>query len=206
MQMEKNYLQFVNLHDPVSITGRQLPHWQQGECVQFVTFRLADSLPQSRLDEMRVLREDWLSHHPRPWSRKEEQEYADTVSDKLEQWTDAGYGECLLQEERVRRVVAEAIGHFHGSRYQLHAFVIMPNHVHVLLSPLAGYSVQDIVGSWKVYSARAVNRLLHRSGPLWERACFDHMVRNADSFREKLDYILRNPRHLPLSTYTLVVV
>ena len=196
-------LQFVNTHDYIHITGNKLPHWNQQYCVQFVTFRLADSLPQEKLREYKEQKEAWETNHPRPWDEETKKEYDETFTAVIDKWIDAGYGECILAERNVRDIVSTAIMHFDGERYDIHAYVIMPNHVHVLLTPRQGSLVQEIVGNWKRFTAREINKRLGRSGTIWERNHFDHLVRNMDNFNETMLYINENPRHLPSANYTL---
>ena len=155
-------LRFVNKSDYIHITGNKLPHWNQGGCVQFVTFRLADSLPQTKLKEFGEFKEQWMAEHPKPWDIATQEEYKNKVGKAMDKWIDAGYGDCILKDERVRNIVADSIMHFNGERYDIHAFVIMPNHVHVLLSTRGDNLVQDIVGSWKKFSAHEINKLLGR--------------------------------------------
>ena len=197
-------LRFVNKSDYIHITGNKLPHWNQGGCVQFVTFRLADSLPQTKLKEYGELKEQWMTEHPKPWDMATQEEYKSKIGKAMDKWIDAGYGDCILKNEKVRNIVADSIMHFNGERYVIHAFVIMPNHVHVLLSTKGGNLVQKIVGGWKKFSAHEINKLLDRQGPVWERESFDHMVRNENSYKVKFEYIINNPARLPHDSYTLV--
>ncbi len=203
--MPHHPLQFVNKHEYIHIEGTKLPHWTQQDCVQFVTFRLADSLPQTKLQEYRQTKEKWLSAHPKPWDEAMQREYDNTFTAVMDKWIDAGYGECILKEKAVRDAVTEPIMHFDGDRYDIHAYVIMPNHVHVLMTPLGGHTVQTIVGGWKRYSSGQINRLLNREGSVWERECFDRLVRNADEFTAHVCYIRDNPHNMPESWYTLFV-
>lgn len=197
-------LRFVDRHGYIHIAGKKMPHWNQGDCVQFVTFRLADSLPQSKLKEYGDMKGQWLDIHPKPWDAATKALYENEVGNTMDRWLDAGYGGCMLKSESARSIVANAILHFDGDRYDIHAFVIMPNHVHVLLSTRGDNLVQGIVGSWKKFSAHEINRLQGRQGPVWESDSFDHMVRNETAFQAKLDYIINNPAHLPPDCYTLV--
>jgi len=88
--------------------------------------------------------------------------------------------------------------HDHGNRYDLHAAVVMPDHVHLLLSPLRDekgwpYSQPTILKLLKGTSARAVNKLAGSSGPVWQEESFDHVIRSQESFEEKLEYVRQNP-------------
>jgi len=88
--------------------------------------------------------------------------------------------------------------HDHGSKYLLHAAVVMPEHVHLLLSPLrdaAGdvFPLQQILQSIKGASAHSINNASGRQGPVWEEESFDHLLRSYESLEEKFEYIRQNP-------------
>ena len=114
---------------------RNLPHWEQGGCTYFVTFRLADALPQTRLRDLVEERTRWLQFHPKPWTPEVWGEYRKHFGDPVQKWLDAGYGSCVLRRAEVRKIVEDALRHFDGDRYELGEFVVMPNHVHVLVTP-----------------------------------------------------------------------
>jgi len=86
-----------------------------------------------------------------------------------------------------------AIRHFDGSRYELHAYVVMNNHVHVIVHPWPERELEWIISSWKSYSARQIQRSRGLRGPVWQREYFDRIVRDQEEFREKLRYIQSNP-------------
>ncbi len=196
-------LHFVNKREPVLIEGTKLPHWSQSGCVQFVTFRLADSLPQSKLIEYKKSRDRWMTGHPRPWNESEEEEYDNVFGAAIDKWIDAGHGDCLLKDKRLRDVVAGVMANDNGRRCDIYAMVIMPNHVHVLMTPGEGHVVQTIVGAWKSVSSHKINEILNRKGAVWERESFDRMVRGADDFNRYAQYIAANPQHLPTEWFTL---
>jgi REP element-mobilizing transposase RayT len=88
--------------------------------------------------------------------------------------------------------------HDHKKCYDLHATVVIPDHVHLLLTPLRDekgwpYSLPAILKLLKGASARSVNKLLHSSGPVWQEESFDHVLRSQGSFEEKLEYVRQNP-------------
>ena len=85
-----------------------------------------------------------------------------------------------------------------GTRFHLHAAVIMPEHVHLLLTPMQDgdgwvYGLPAILKSIKGASARSVNKLAGSSGPVWQEESFDHVLRSQESLEEKLEYIRQNP-------------
>jgi REP element-mobilizing transposase RayT len=94
---------------------------------------------------------------------------------------------------RIARVVESSLLHFQGQRYTLHSWCVMPDHVHALVTPDVDRPLETIVHSWKSFTAHEVNRMLHRSGPLWQRECFAHLVRSAEAFERFLVYVEANP-------------
>ena len=88
--------------------------------------------------------------------------------------------------------------HDQGIKAAIHAVVIMPDHVHLLLTPLRNlqgdlYSLVEILQGIKSASAHGLNRVLQRSGPVWQEESFDHVLRSGESFEEKVEYIRQNP-------------
>ena len=76
-------LQFVKKNEFIRITGGTLPHWHQTGKVQFVTFRLADSLPKAKLEEWKTLKTQWLEAHPKPWDDNAKREYSLFFGEKI---------------------------------------------------------------------------------------------------------------------------
>jgi hypothetical protein len=100
----------------VAIARRRLPHWRQSGVAYFVTFRLAESLPQSLLQQWRDEHTIWLRWHPPPWSPDEEREYEERFIDRMQEWLDAGLGACHLRTPDVRSRVERSLLHFDGKR------------------------------------------------------------------------------------------
>ena len=183
----------MNPHTDISITQNRLPHWQQDNATYFVTFRLADALPAAQVAQWRDEREAWLRAHSQPWDAATELEYVRHFENMTEHCLDEGRGSCLLRSGEPQRIVADALAFFDGQRYRQHAWVVMPNHVHTLLSLLAGHKMEDVVQSWKGFSTHAINRALNRSGSIWQKDYFDRLIRNAEHFWNCVGYIQRNP-------------
>jgi REP element-mobilizing transposase RayT len=154
-----------------------LPHRDEPGLTQFVTFRLADSFPQSR-------RSEW--------------EYFRTLEDnrerrkQFEAYLDRGRGECYLRRPEIAKLIEDAFRIFHGRRYELRAWVIMPNHVHVLFK-VDATSMSKIVGDWKRFTAKEANKLLNRSGAFWEKDFCDTFIRDAEHETKSRLYIENNP-------------
>lgn len=199
---EKNMtIQFLNPEAEIAKRRHALPHWEQGETCQFVTFRLADSLPEAKLRVWRVERDAWLAAHPRPWDDETAAEYGREFGARLDAWLDAGHGSCVLGEEENRRVVLRELLRDDGGRYRLHAAVVMPNHVHALVTPCGGGSIAVIVRGWKGASAKAINVRMGRAGRLWQKEYWDRLVRSERHFARIVRYIVENPGRLPIPVH-----
>ena len=180
-----------------------LPHWQQGEAWIFATWRLADSLPQAVVEKLAAQRTCWEKNHPKPWSEEDLREHNRKFTLGFEELLDDAHGKCLLSQGNLREKVSGALLHFHGKRYELDTFVIMPNHVHVLFRPLREHRLEDILQTWKRYSAREINKLLGKEGSLWQREYWDRFIRTEKQFQWTQNYIENNPEKLFPSSYTL---
>jgi putative DNA methylase len=159
-----------------------LPHWEAGEVPQGITFRLADSLPSQVLADMRTQLQDL-----------HDDKLAVAQRIKFEQALDRGHGEARLANPRVAEIVERSFLHFDEVRYRLHAWVIMPNHVHVVATPRGDWELATIVHSWKSYSATMANRLLGRSGAFWSREYFDRVIRDDIHYANAVSYAAMNP-------------
>jgi REP element-mobilizing transposase RayT len=174
-------------------TRRRLPHWQQEGTTCFVTFRLADSMPLEKLKEWQAEKDLWLRQHPGPLSIELQEEYKGIFDEKFQSYLDAGYGSCILADPEISRIVRDSFHHFDEVRYDLGWYVIMPNHVHILVKPLEGYELSKILQGWKGYTAKEINRELGKAGTVWLDESFDHIVRSLESLRLYEDYIRQNP-------------
>jgi putative transposase len=191
-------------NDVVERRRRSLPHWSQTDCTYFVTYRLADSLPKLKVLDLQRQKGNWLRVHPKPWGAAIERDFHFMFHAKTERWMDNGYGSCLLKDSAAREIVEKSLLYSNGDRFHLWSYVIMPNHVHVLVKPFAEGSLVEIVQSWKSFSAHNVNRLLNRSGCLWMNEYFDHAVRSERQLEHFRNYITSNPlsAHLPKESFS----
>ena len=130
-------------------------------------------------------------------------EYNLEVARKIERWIDLGHGSCVLANQEIRRMVADAILFQNEDKYVVYAFVVMPNHVHILMSPLTNTTVVDIIGKIKSFTSKKINKALHTTGKVWQNGIFDRIVRDANNFEQYMNYIHNNPRNLPKNSYTL---
>lgn len=197
---------FYNPYEAVDrYDGPKLPHWQQGEVSIFVTWRLADSLPSEKLEQLRRERELWLSKNPQPWNMRQADEYRELFSTRMESWLDVGQGSCCLRKIELRQIVFDGLKYFDGARYVLGSFVIMPNHVHVLFQPMPEHRLKKILYSWKSFTAKQINAKTDGKGPLWADDYWDRLIRNEAHLQACRRYIQRNPAKAKLreSDYSL---
>jgi type I restriction enzyme R subunit len=193
MEGEAGPSPFFDPRAPIDIHERNLPHWQQEGVFYFLTWRLADALPQARLRAWECERAAWLRLHPPPWDEETNAEYHREFPGRIEQWLDAGAGSCLLKQSNLAAVVASCLRHFDRQRYELRAFVVMPNHVHVVARIFSGQRVEKIVQSWKGYAARTINAAMSRTGTVWQEGYWDRIVRHERHLWRCLEYIRNNP-------------
>ncbi|MEJ5352645.1 MAG: TaqI-like C-terminal specificity domain-containing protein [Melioribacteraceae bacterium] len=188
---------FFNPYDEVDIHINNLPHWQQKDVWYFVTFRLNDSIPRETLEQIKREREQWLTKHKKnsnqPYSKEELKEYYRLFSERIENLLDECKGSCVLKEERIAKIVADALLYFNNKKYILDDWVIMPNHVHILVKPINGYTLPEITHSWKSFTANEINKILGKKGQFWLHESYDHIVRNETAFNAIKNYIRNNP-------------
>ncbi|HHH28767.1 MAG TPA: DUF1156 domain-containing protein, partial [Polyangiaceae bacterium] len=159
-----------------------LPHFEAGEVAQSITFRLHGSIPRAKI-------EAWQAELKHLDDTARQVELHARIEEALAHNSEANW----LSDSRISKVVEDAFHYFDGTRYRLHAWVVMPNHVHVLVTPLYGNSLSSIVHSWKSYTAKQANDLLGRTGSFWAKDYFDRMIRDERHFNAVLAYIHNNP-------------
>jgi putative transposase len=152
-----------------------LPHFDAPELVQAITFRLADSLPREVFERLR------------------DETDPNVRSKVVEKALDLGHGSCCLRDPRIGRIVEDSLSWGDGERYLLLAWVVMPNHVHVLIEVIPGHPTHGIVNKWKSFTARRINALFGRSGALWQADFFDRFVRDDSHYAAVVRYIEENP-------------
>jgi putative transposase len=184
-----------NPQQPVRLYQRSLPHWRQEGATYFTTFRLADSLPEARLRELTALRVQWERQHPPPRSEADWQALSRTTIEHVERWLDAGSGSCVLRETWAAEIVEQKLQHFANQKYELGAYVIMPNHVHLLVRPYSDQldPLESLEQSWKKFSSREINATLGTQGQLWQFESYDRIVRDEEHLDRCLQYIGNNP-------------
>jgi len=154
-----------------------LPHFDAPGTIQFVTFRLHDALPAGRRGE---------------WEFLLRTEDARERRRRLEACLDRGWGQCWLRSPAVATQAEAALRFFDGQRYRLHAWVIMPNHVHAVVE-ISHVPLSKVIQGWKQFSARAANALLGRCGRFWQREYWDTFMRDGAQLARAVRYTESNP-------------
>lgn len=154
----------------------RIPHLDAEGFTQFVTFRLCDSLPASVVNEWRLEALEDVQFRKR-----------------VEKYLDAGAGECWLADERVAKIVQDALLFHNGRSYDLRAWVIMPNHAHVSFTLFRGVHLPVVMHSIKSFSANAANKVLGRTGQFWQHESFDRYIRDNRHYVAVVRYIEKNP-------------
>ena len=197
-----------NYFDPkeeYAVSFGELPHWEQPGATYFVTFRTADSMPQSVLDSWRRERDDWLSHQTKNfaainWCKKREllpdglkEQFDRIFCHKYELKLDRGLGACPFNDPQLAKIVADSLLHFDGLRYHLGDFIVMPNHVHLLVCFINDVRLRQQCYSWKHFTAGSISKVTGQQGKFWQAESFDHLVRDLEHFRKFQRYIKQNP-------------
>jgi putative transposase len=201
--------QFFNPAQKVTITRGHLPHWDQQGATYFITWRTADSIPKEVWLKWRADRDTWLTKHgigptAKDWRMRVEELADDERQDfrrfskALEDELDESHGPCVLKRPEFAEIVSDALRFFDGERYELGDYVVMPNHVHLLVGGMARNAMLKQVESWKRWTALKINAALGSSGRFWQDESFDHLVRSAASFEKFRQYIEENPRRAKL--------
>jgi putative transposase len=150
-----------------------LPHFDSPQIVQHIVLRTADSLPAATIAAM--------------------PQDARLRRKSLDEALDLCHGAALLRQVRVASIVEAAMLHFDGGRYRLIAWSVMPNHVHVLVEAFEGFPLDEIIHSWKSFTAHEINKLNARSGAFWAVDYFDRFMRDEEHFHATVGYIEQNP-------------
>lgn len=183
-----------------------MPHWTLEGATYHVVFRLADSLPAGAVAKIRAERETFLieakARNLKP-DAIEAQLYV-LFSQRIESILDHGLGQCWLARDDLAGLTADTLQHFNGSRYQIHAWCVMPNHVHIIVQPRAGHALPEIMKSWKGFIAREANRRLELSGEFWQPEYYDHLIRDESDFAHAMEYVRQNPEKAGLKNWRWV--
>ena len=202
-------------YDNPSSYRRNLPHLRSEGATYFVTFRQADSIPEQILKRWIDDRINWLrSYAIDPALQKRDpkafaaaiERIAPEEHDKYERERsrqffieiDRCHGSCVLRE--AHHLVSDSLTYFHGKRVWIGDFVVMPNHVHVIVQPFPGVLLEEWLYSVKRFSSSAIGKMfpdrVQRDGHFWQTESFDRIIRDDAEMAKTREYIANNPRKL----------
>jgi REP element-mobilizing transposase RayT len=154
-----------------------LPHFDVPDVTQFVTFQLHDSFPVTRREEFEAI----LKESDDSAKRK-----------KLEAWLDRGHGACWLRQREVAEIVEKILLEADGQDYQMRAWAVMPNHVHLVVD-VWDVPLVKLINGWKGKSSRLANQYLRRSGKFWQEDYYDTLIRDEAHLKRSIRYTEQNP-------------
>jgi putative DNA methylase len=154
-----------------------LPHFDAPDVTQFVTFQLQDSFPITRRVEFEA-----ILNEPDDSAKRR----------KLETWLDRGHGECWLRQRDVAELVEKVLLEADGRNCQMQAWVVMPNHVHLVVD-VWDVPLVKLVNGWKGKSSREANKLLRRRGQFWQEDYYDTLIRDEAHLKRAIRYTEQNP-------------
>lgn len=164
-----------------------LPHYDVESKYQMITYRLADSLPYNLFP---------------PGSAGGSPAESLSRRKSIEDILDKCLGSCILKIPQVANIVIENWSHFDSVKYDLMAYVVMPNHIHVLIKTLPINPLSEIIHSWKSYTSRMILNFLKDESILpeslsnnvvWQKEYWDRFIRDYNHFIKAVEYIQQNP-------------
>lgn len=181
---------------------KNLPHLQIRGQTFFITWLLADALPEfvilDLITEFKQIKSRITkkSHSTKEKLERVRRQYFKQFDDKLHT---TKTGNHFLKNPKIAKTVASSIHYWDTKRINLYCYCIMSNHVHAVFtvfendesgSPLF---LQDIMESIKKYSARRCNKILGRTGKFWQHESYDRLVRDREELYRTICYVLDNP-------------
>ncbi|MCW9708460.1 transposase [Fodinibius salsisoli] len=187
----------------MSFYKRKLPHWQPEGGEHFITIRLKGSLPGSAINRLKNLRRQ-LNNADDEINEGLEVLIQRKIFKKYEEFLDEGVtGPTWLRRKNIAAIVRDSLHFYDSQAYDLYAYCLMPNHVHVAFKHLDiqkepdesrnDYPITKIMQSIKSYSALKCNKILNRKGTFWQPESYDRVIRDYEELENTIRYILNNP-------------
>lgn len=208
----------------MSYYKRNLPHYHPEGAAFFITTRLAGTIPKNIYNkiksEFEIKLEKVSSYQDEKFKRQKYAELQKYKFAKYERILDScKYGHKWLGDEVVANVVKKALHYRDKNLYNLIAYTIMPNHIHIIFKPIVEqkatfaqfineeeisdsqdgqvgkslYIVTKIMQDLKKYTAGRANKIMKRTGKFWQHESFDHVLRDKKELLRIAAYILNNP-------------
>lgn len=176
--------------------GQYFPHWELKDAIYHVSFRLDDSLPQYKLQELlrerQRIKENILNDKSN-LSAYDIMKIDHFYSAQVEYFIDSGYGSSIFRDSGNAEIMRDVLMTKRNDEYDLYAWCIMPNHIHVLFSLLSEHHLSKVVAEWKSCAAHMLNKRMNRKGRLWNVDYFNRIIRTYDDYCSTKEYIWKNP-------------
>lgn len=182
---------------------RNLPHIQPRGVTFLVNFRLAGSLPAAVIEILReeadnIEKKILLINDPRERFFVRQDERRKLFGKWDEALHNSNTGPFWLKDDSIAQIVVDSILHHDGNWFDVLAYCIMPNHVHLVLTPFESsdtddYSLAKIMHNIKRNSANHANKVLGRTGAFWQHESYDHFVRDEAELDRIIKYVMHNP-------------
>jgi putative transposase len=190
-----------NPHEKVEVYRRHLPHWRQKGATYFITFRLSDSIPKAVLLQWREQHELWLKAHGITAELSEDEKSKRYAAIPGKERKRVGYNEarclhieldrchgcCLLKTEANAKIIGQAISHFHGERCWVGDYIIMPNHVHLLVQPFDAHPLEEWLQSVKSYTARRFDKQVMEGERVFQQESYDRNHEELEAYRRYIE-------------------
>lgn len=176
--------------------GYSYPHKERENAIYHIGFRLYDSIPQTTIRELQIKRVQMKTRVMEAQGQLSEYdcEQIDRLfSSEIERLIDNGYGSCIFNENKNCEIMCNVLTSDSGSKYELYAWCIMPNHIHVLMSLLEKNKLADVVHAWKSAASHLINKKRNAIGRLWQRDYFNRIIRDYNHYLRTKEYIWNNP-------------
>lgn len=164
---------------------KNLPHLDCDEVIQFITYRLFDSVPKDQISRWRDELE--ITDLTTRCSTKYKQ-----LLKRISEYEDSGYGACYLKNSMIYDIVKNSFLFYDGRKYDLIKWVIMPNHIHIVIKQKPGVSLPTIIQNWKSYTSSEANKILNRKGEFWMDNYYDTYIRDDEHLEAVIKYIDKN--------------
>ncbi|MBI2758514.1 MAG: transposase [Chloroflexi bacterium] len=182
---------------------RNLPHSQPRGATFLINFRLAGSLPSEVMEKLKTEADELEKLLLKITDFEERRRFRDREQSRLfGKWDDELHqnicGPFYLKDDRIAKIVADSIHYHDGNWFDVEAYCIMPNHVHLILTPYesteaADHSLAKITHNIKRNSAKLANKILGREGAFWQHESYDHFARDEAELDRMIKYVLYNP-------------
>ncbi|NBC64577.1 MAG: hypothetical protein GVY07_02785 [Bacteroidetes bacterium] len=185
---------------------RKLPHWQIQGAEYFITFRLSGSLPIQVVKELQSLRREHQETITKESvnSNRFHKNFESKLFKKYEDLLDnCCSGPKWLQVPKIAQIIEESIHYRDDHKYDLYAYCIMSNHVHIVFKHIENHQIKSsskslppitrILKNLKSYTAIQANRFLKREGAFWHEESYDRLIRNNSELENIIKYTLNNP-------------